>query len=274
MTTRSRQTFKQIVTLPDLAIPLAEAALLLACEEYPQLSFGPYLEFLDTAAGRVREVTGGRVSARSTIQALNSILFDEYGFSGNETDYYDPRNSFLNDVIDRRTGIPITLSAVYMAVAERIGFNIDGIGLPGHFIVRHRVGEEDFFLDPYNKGMRLTPELLREMTSAAGAGSDPEPWLTRSTHREILLRMLDNLRMIYLKRHAFDKVISMLNLMVIAEPEAHDLYRQRGLLHLQTGQFEAAAGDLRRYLRNQKDQDATRVQEALGALGRIRAMLN
>ena len=122
MTTRSRETYKELITLPDLGIPLAEAALLIACEEYPHLSMGPYLDELDRMADRVDRITAADSSPMNTIAAINQVLFVDYGFSGNAGNYYDPRNSFLNDVIERRTGIPITLSTIYMEVARRIGF--------------------------------------------------------------------------------------------------------------------------------------------------------
>lgn len=275
VTTRSRRTFEQIVTLPDLAIPLAEAALLLACEEYPQLSLAPYLDFLDEAATRVRSSIDPDRGPEATIDALNDVLFGEYGFAGNTDDYYDARNSFLNDVIERRQGIPITLSAIYMSVAYRVDFPIDGIGLPGHFVVRHRWKSQEIFLDPFNCGNRVSREDLREL-AGDGAGSDIEPWLRRSTNRQILARMLNNLRMIYLRTRAFDKALSMMDLMIITDPATADLYRQRGLLRLEMGHFEGAGRDLRHYLRKQpqSSKPSSNFQNAVKALAKIRAMLN
>jgi regulator of sirC expression with transglutaminase-like and TPR domain len=275
VTTRSRQTFEQIVTLPDLAIPLAEAALLLACEEYPRLSLNPYLDFLDEAASHVRTRLPPGPDREETIDALNSVIFGEYGFSGNSQDYYDPRNSFLNDVIERRSGIPITLSALYMAVASRVDFRIDGIGLPGHFLVRHRWEDHEIFLDPFNGGKRMSRDAARELArSNAGDDADIERWLRRATHRQILSRMLNNLRMIYLRSHTLDKALSMMDLMVITDPHTVDLHRQRGLLRLELHQFPGAAADLRHYLEQRPSGDDSRREEAIRALARIRAMLN
>jgi len=275
VTTRSRQTFEQIVTLPDLAIPLAEAALLLACEEYPHLSLRPYLEFLDRIAVRVREIAGRQPGREGTIDGLNRVLYGEYGFSGNTTDYYDARNSFLNEVIERRKGIPITLSALYISVAHRLDFPMEGVGLPGHFIVRHRSEGEDIFLDPFNNGARLTRETLGELArSALGPRADVEPRLARSTNRQILARMLNNLRMIYLKARLFDKALSMMDLMLITDPEAIDLYRQRGLLGLQMRRFDRAARDLRHYVRHHGNEDEPGFRDSVKALARIQAMLN
>lgn len=274
MTIRSRQTFEQIVTLPDLAIPLAEAALLMACEEYPQLTLQPYLEFLDQAASRVRGRLGQQPDPEEMIDRLNQVIFRDYGFSGNSADYYDPRNSFLNDVIERRRGIPITLSALYMAVASRLEFRIEGIGIPGHFVVRHRSAQGEVFLDPFNGGARLDRADVRALArSHLGDDANVDRWLRRSTHRQILARMLNNLRMIYLRAREIDKALSMMDLMVITDPEAADLYRQRGLLRMEMRRFRGAAADLRHYL-NQGIEDDSRRQEAVRALARIRSMLN
>ena len=275
MTRRSRKTFEQLVTLPDLAIPLAEAALLVACEEYPQLSLTPYLEFLDQAAERARSMIPVGRAPETTITAINEVLFGEYGFSGNTSDYYDARNSFLNAVIERRTGIPIALSAIYIAVAARLDFEVEGIGVPGHFVVRYRSPDEDIFLDPFNGGARLTREDLTALAHQAGSSVvNAESWLRRATNRQILTRMLNNLRTIYLKGHAFDKALSMMDLMLITEPELGELYRQRGMLRLQLRQFEGAARDLRRYLETQSGEDSPQTQELAEHLATIKAMLN
>ena len=136
MSTRSRTTFHQLVTLPDAAIPLAETALIIACEEYPQLELNPYLETLDQIAATAQKQRHSDDSPIDTIRNISTVLFDIYGFRGNTADYYDPRNSFFNDVLDRRIGIPITLSAVYIEVARRLNFPISGVGMPGHFLVK------------------------------------------------------------------------------------------------------------------------------------------
>src|SRR4051812_44587131 len=137
MSSRSRQTFQQLVTLPDGAIPLAEAALLMACEEYPQLEISPYLDQLDEIAARVKPHVAENASPLDIVETINEVLFKDFGFRGNDSDYYDPRNSFFNDVLDRRIGIPITLSAVYLEVARRLNFPMFGVGMPGHFIVKY-----------------------------------------------------------------------------------------------------------------------------------------
>ena len=130
MSTRSRRTFQQLVTLPDGAIPLAEAALLMACEEYPHLEISPFIDKLDQMAEEVRRMMRAGDSPRETIQKINSVLFDVLGFRGNTENYYDPRNSFFNDVLERRIGIPITLSAVAVAYEQVFGLSEPGDLVP------------------------------------------------------------------------------------------------------------------------------------------------
>ena len=162
VSTRSRKTFQQLVTLPDAAIPLAETALMIACEEYPQLELSPYLDLLDEIAESAQRKRSPSDSPIETVGKINSVVFDTYGFRGNVEDYYDPRNSFFNDVLDRRMGIPITLSTLYIEVARRINFPIVGVGMPGHFLVKYWDRREEFFLDPYNRGEILTREDCRK----------------------------------------------------------------------------------------------------------------
>ncbi len=277
MTTRSRQTFEQLITLPDLGIPLAEAALLMACEEYPQLSLRPYIDQLDTMADSVRATLGDDAQPLETIDRINHVLFVDYGFRGNTSDYYDPRNSFLNDVIDRRVGIPITLSAIYLEVARRLEFPVEGVGMPGHFVVKYRSGDEEIFLDPFNAGSVLTRQqccdFIGQMKLEDGQSTDR--WLRRVTNRQILARILNNLKVIYLKVEAFDKALTMVDLLVVIEPAAEVLYRDRGLLRLQVRDFDGAARDLKRYLKNRPEADDREdIEKYLKDLHRIRAMMN
>ena len=277
MTARSRQTFEQLITLPDLGIPLAEAALLMACEEYPQLSLRPYLDQLDRMADSVRATLGDDAEPRETIEGINHVLFVDYGFRGNTSAYYDPRNSFLNDVIDRRIGIPITLSAIYLEVARRLEFPVEGVGMPGHFVVKYRSGDEEIFLDPFNAGSVLTRQQCRDFICQMklGDGQNTELWLRRVTNRQILARMLNNVKVIYLKAEAFDKALMMADLLVLIEPAAEELYRDRGLLRLQVRQFEGAMRDLQRYLNNRPEADDREdIEMYMKDLHRIQAMMN
>ena len=205
------------------------------------------------------------------------MLFVDYGFRGNTSDYHDPRNSFLNDVIDRRVGIPITLSAIYLEVARRLKFAVQGVGMPGHFVVKCRSGDEEIFLDPFNAGSVLTRQQCRDFIGQMKLedGQSTERWLRRVTNRQILARMLTNLKVIYLKAEAFDKALMMVDLLVLIEPAAEELYRDRGLLRLQFRQFDGAARDLKRYLNNRPEaHDRVDIEMYLKDLHRIQAMMN
>ncbi len=274
---RSRKTFQQLVTLPDAAIPLAEAALLMACEEYPQLELSPYLDKLDDMAEMAQEVFRAGDTPVETVGKINTVLFETLGFRGNTDDYYDPRNSFFNDVLDRRIGIPITLSTVYLEVARRVKFPIVGVGMPGHFIVKFADRNDEFFLDPFNRGEILSREdcrnRLHEMYGDSIEFNDR--LLSRVTNRQILSRMLNNLKVIYLKAQAFDKGLSIVDMMLMANPEDCEQYRDRGLLRLQLRQFEPAAKDLTQYLTScPKAADREEIENHLKELKRIQAMMN
>jgi len=277
MSAGSRRTFQQLVTLPDGAIPLAEAALLMACEEYPQLQISPYLDQLDEIADATRPHLHDGASPQDTANIISEILFEEFGFKGNSENYYDPRNSFFNDVLDRRMGIPITLSAVYMEVARRLNFPVWGVGMPGHFIVKYTDANEEFFMDPFFKGEILSAEDCRERFSSTYGASIKfsDRLLGRVTHRQILLRMLHNLKRIYVESQTFDKGLSIIEMMLMIEPDDIIHYRDRGLVKVQLKQFESAAKDLEHYVKSAADgEDRAKVEEQLKELRRIQAMMN
>jgi regulator of sirC expression with transglutaminase-like and TPR domain len=277
MSARSRRTFHELVTLPDNAIPLAETALLVACEEYPQLEISPYLDTLDHIAEIAQHELRDADSPHDKVAKINSVLFETFGFRGNTENYYDPRNSFFNDVIDRRVGIPITLSTIYLEISRRLNFPISGVGMPGHFVVRYADREQEFFLDPFNRGEILTREACRERIQGMYGDSLPfsERHLQRATNREILLRMLNNLKLIYLKAQAFDKTLAIVDMMLMVHPDDVEQYRDRGLLRLQLRQFDAAARDFERYIQGSSDApDREAVEGHLKELRRIQAMMN
>lgn len=277
MSIRSRKTFQQLVTLPDSAVPLAEAALLVACEEYPQIEISPYLDMLDHMAEVARQRLKPETSPFETAENINSVLFETFGFRGNTEDYYDPRNSFFNAVLDRRVGIPITLSAVYMEVSRRLDFPIVGVGMPGHFIVKYSGRNEEFFLDPFNRGALLTRDECRERIHGryGDAVEFEERLLGRVTNRQILWRMLHNLKDIYVKSDAFDKGLMIVDMMLMVDPENVVQFRDRGLLKLQLRQFDGAIRDLDHYLKNSPpSKDREEIESHVTELRRIQAMMN
>lgn len=277
MSIRSRQTFQQLVTLPDGAIPLAEAALLMACEEYPQLTISPYLDQLDAIAAKVKDTLRESDTPMEIARKISVILFGELGFRGNTEDYYDPRNSFFNDVLERRIGIPITLSAVYMEIARRLPFPVSGVGMPGHFLVKYSDRSLEFFLDPYNGGEILSHQDCEEKLKQLYGDSleFSEQLLDAVTHRQILARMLNNLKSIYLKGHTYDKGLAIVDMMVLVDPNDPEQYRDRGLLRLRLRQFEKASRDLEHYIKVAPGAaDRADVEDHLNKLKRIQAMMN
>ena len=277
MSTRSRKTFQQLVTLPDAGIPLAETALMIACEEYPQLELSPYLDLLDEIAAAAQRKRPSAESPLDTVAMINGVLFDTYGFRGNSNDYYDPRNSFFNDVLDRRIGIPITLSTVYIEVARRLKFPISGVGMPGHFLVKYSDRKEEFFIDPYNRGQILTHDDCRQKLHKLYGDSLEfnDRLLGRSTNRQILWRMLNNLKDIYVKGEVIEKCLSIIDMMLMVDAEDVIQFRDRGLLRMQLRQFEGAGRDLQHYLKHSPNaEDREEIENHVKELKRIRAMMN
>ena len=277
MSIRSRKTFHQLVTLPDAAVPLAEAALMIACEEYPQLELSPYLELLDQIAEDAQQRCNLSDPPMDTVQNINRVLFETYAFRGNNDDYYDPRNSFFNDVLDRRVGIPITLSAVYIEVARRLNFRIAGVGMPGHFLVKYSDRRDEFFIDPYNRGEILTHDDCKQRLLAmyGDAFEFQDRFLGRATTRQILWRMLNNLKDIYVKGHAIDKCLSIVDMMLMVDSEDLIQFRDRGLLRMQLRQFDGAGRDLQHYLKHSPAaEDREEIENHVKELKRIRAMMN
>jgi regulator of sirC expression with transglutaminase-like and TPR domain len=277
MSARSRRTFQELITLPEGAVPLAESALLMACEEYPQLEISPYLDKLDEIANFVRPKLRPDATPLQTIEALNEVLFGVVGFRGNTENYEDPRNSFFNDVLERRIGIPITLSAVYLEVARRISFPISGVGMPGHFLVKYADRTQEFFLDPFNGGQILSREdCARRFAEMFGNDQEfSERMLAIASPRQMLFRMLNNLKTIYMKAHAYEKSLAMVDMMLLADPDAIEQYRDRGILEVQLRRFPAAVRDFERYVEGAPNsKDRPQVEEHLKDLRRIRAMMN
>lgn len=187
-------------------IPLAEAALLIARSEYPELNSNTYLSKLDALAFELSPVLGSEKDPLYCTNILSQFLFDDLGFRGNERDYYNPRNSYLSDALDRRTGIPITLSLVYIEVGARLGIPLLGIGMPGHFLVRHR-DVADLYIDPFHGGILLSEkeceQRLHDVTGYSGPWSSV--YLQPVSNREFIARMLGNLQQIYLNRQDMER---------------------------------------------------------------------
>jgi len=274
------QGFAQLVNPAhdDEAIDLGAAALALARIEYPDLDVPAYQQRLNALAAKVRRSLRANPSARETIATVNRVLFEEEGLRGNRDDYYDPRNSFLNDVLDRKLGIPITLSVVYMEVARRVGFPLAGTGMPGHFLLKHYdVLSGEIIIDAFHRGLVLTPGDCDTRLKEIYRGElefKPE-FLLPVTRREILTRMLNNLRQIYFRQRDFRKGLMVLDLLLAIPPRSPEMLRERALVRLNLDQYVGAAQDLANYLKLCPEaEDADDVQETLEMVRQLVARLN
>lgn len=259
----------------DAEWPLDLAATQIARIEFPELEIEPVLAQIDEIARVVesRKPTNGE----SFVAITNQYLFEELGFAGNDSDYYDPRNSCLNEVLRRRLGIPITLAVLYIEIGRRLQQPVHGIGLPGHFICRFNDGQYSVFIDPFNKGRLMSVEecedLVRETT---GAGiQNRTTAFRRSTKRQILTRMLQNLKGIYTRQQQWAKALQVSELLVAAYPNAPEEVRARAVAHLQLKRFSAARTDLKRYLElSPQATDGKMIREQIANLDKWSAQWN
>ncbi len=267
----------RLLQRPEEEIDLGWAALLLAQTEYPDLDLKSQMARLDDLADQAAPYAGAAGDAAGRIKGIRLFLADICGFHGNENDYYDPKNSFLNQVLDRRTGIPITLCLLYMEIGRRLGVPLFGVGLPGHFLVKYQDARQALFLDPFHGGRTLRPEECREMVERMYQGQIrfQEEFLTAVDKKYIVLRMLNNLRGIYLEQRQYRKALAIVEMALAISPASSDDLRQRGLIHYRLRNFSQARQDLETYLfLNPKAIDSAEVQEILTGLRRVSAMLN
>lgn len=270
-----RERFAAIAELPDERIDLAEAALWIAAEEQPGLDPAPWLERLEEMAGRLRPCLEEVRDPCDRVGRLAGFLAEEVGLRGNAEDYYDPRNSLLNEVLARGLGIPITLALVYMEVGRRAGVPLDGVGFPGHFLLRHSLYPQLLF-DPFAGGRPLTQDDCRSMLDRLSGGTLPfDPRLLKPAGpRQILVRMLNNLWRIYLHRGEFLRSLSVLDRVLLLDPDDVGARRDRGLLSLRWGDPARGVEDLQRYLALEPeapDHQAVEslIEEARGNLHRV-----
>ena len=258
-------------------VPLDAAALEIAAIEFPGVDSEAAAFRLDNLAEQIRSQLTQDASGLDFIRVCNELLFDVLQFRGNEDDYYDPRNCCLNSVLMRRLGIPITLSVVYMEVSRRLKRQVQGIGLPGHFIVSYEDAKARYWIDPFNRGRILSFAdccALAKQTAGVDVRSNPAV-LAPVSKRQILVRILSNLKAIYLRGEAFDKARQVLDVLIEAMPEYAEEYRHRGLVHLRQLNHRAAKADLETYLRLEPDSpEREQVKKQLVLIERWKAGLN
>lgn len=278
-----RRAFAAEVAKPDESIRLEYAALLVGAEDlsHEHVDIDAYLLRLEDWAARARERLADSQSTerpQTAVEIFNHFMFEELELSGNQLDYYDPRNSYLHKVIDRRMGIPITLSIIYMEVARRAGLLAEGIGLPGHFIVRVREREtQDFQLvDPFNHqtlGMEDCQDRLDEAYD--GRVRLTEEHLRAVSRRAILVRLLTNLKAIYARAELYGQALATVERILLVAPHSVDERRDRGALLAQLDRLPEAIRESEAYLQLAPHaEDAEQVREHLTALQRRQATLN
>ena len=269
---------------------LAEACLLIAEDAYPGLEVDRYLVEIEVMATRLRALLPPVTDAEEKVIALNQFMFEELGFTGNAEDYYDPRNSYLNEVIDRRRGIPISLSIIYMEIGRKIGLPLEGVSFPGHFLVRLALRGSTLVLDPFSGGMPMSELDLRKLLKRVIAGSGRsglrsagdvaaeltlDQFLEAAGHRQILARLLRNLKGVYRERNDLQRLLQIINRSLLVAPDAHTELRDRGLVYQQLEAFRAALQDLRDYLEREPDAvDADEIRARVVELTSICARLN
>jgi regulator of sirC expression with transglutaminase-like and TPR domain len=272
--------FGELLARDESRIDLAQACLMIAEDAYPELSIERYLGEIERMAIRLRAAAAKVQVPEERVMALNQFLFVELGFHGNTEAYYDPRNSYLNEVMDRRTGIPITLAVLYMALGRRIGLPLEGVSFPGHFLVRLRLRGGMLILDPFACGAPLSERELRErlqrvvpksLSEGISVAELPlEQFLEPATPRQIVARVLRNLKGIYRDSDKPERLLEVLNRMLVVSPGAAAELRDRGIVYQRLECYRAAAQDLSAYM--QREPQAPDFEEVRARLMEVSAL--
>lgn len=277
MVTDPYREFRQAVERPEESIDLGRAALTIALADYSDLDIASYLRRIDELAVEVSQRCGPDADVYRSIAAVNYVLFREHGFRGNRDDYYDPKNSFLNEVIDRKRGLPITLSILFMEVGQRIGLAVEGVGFPGHFLVKAQSQGEEIVIDPFNAGDVKSSEELQAMLDQVYGGQVRlhRDLLAALPKKQILKRTLGNLKAIYGRRDEPGKLLAVLDRLIILDPGAVEEIRDRGALYLRLECYGQAKDDFETYLRlAPKANDAAAIRELLVDLAKHTVLLH
>ncbi len=274
------QRFRDAVAPERVRFNLAEAALLCAQDAYPDLDVRSTLTDIERLGTTLAQRLPTDFPATHRLLALNNYLFRELGFAGNQNEYYDPRNSFLNDVLARKTGIPITLSILYLEIGQQLGLKLKGVSFPGHFLVKLRVNGGELVLDPFAGGKLLSEDDLRQrlaqFAGEAAAKTLPlEDFLEPATPRQILARLLRNLKGIYLEAGDLERALGVMHRLVILLPDAPEERRDRGRVYARLECPRAAMDDLGHYaVARPAAEDAAQVAADLAAVTIQTARLN
>ena len=267
----ARQLFAQEARQPERDLDLARAALLVAKEQYPGLAVEQYLARLDQLAEEVKDRLADETAPLVVLEELTRTLFERNGFRGNTEAYYDPRNSYLNDVLDRRLGIPITLGIVMLEVGWRLRLPLEGVKFPYHFLIRFQGDALDLLIDPFEGGRTRYENQAQELLDRVSVGKVRlrESFLQSATKRDVLARMLNNLKSVYLKAGDPARALSVVERMLILRPDGADEQSARGVLLARLGRREEAIDHLRRWITTAPfGEELDRVRRLLGQLER------
>lgn len=259
------------IDIPRAALRFARAIA------YPDLDIAHYLARLDWLAGMASKVLHPNKPVPVQAEALADFLFRQFGFQGNTTDYLDPRNSYINEVLDRRLGIPISLSVIYVSVAQRLGLPAQGVGLPGHFIVSIQASEGDLYLDPFHGGRRLSLEDCANLVilTTGYSGSFQMEWLDPTPPADILVRMLNNLKNVYMTKEDWDRTLTVLEHIRLVQPERPENLRDLGLVYHRMNSLRLAVQLYEQYLTKAPDAvDAGDIRKSLQEAAKRLAQLN
>lgn len=285
---RTYRAFAALLAGDDEAIDLVQAALLIASTQYPDLDMVYYTAQLESLAQRVRTELAlptpdlkftlpEEIETLHIIEAMNKILFEEEQFHGNRDDYHNPNNSFLNKVLEEHTGIPVTLSLIYAEVGKRVGIQIDGIGMPYHFLVRCQSSQGFIYIDPFEGGLQMSERSCRERIRqiAQHRIKFHSQWLEPLTHRHWLMRILNNLKRIYINQDDYNRALTICDLLIILNPRVAEEWRDRGLIHLQLKHYSHAIKDLKAYTEFSPDtSDRYEILNYIKTARQMLAMLN
>ena len=273
----ARRQFAEIVAREENDLQLDRAALLIAAEEYPNLNIAEYLSRLDDFGEQARARDDCFADPLTRIMRISNLLFDDLDFRGNAGNYYDARNSFLNDVIDRRTGIPITLSVLMIEVARRIGLRLLGVGMPGHFLVKYVDDEQEIFADPFHGGRIVDEDRCRQLIEQMYDGRMPfsVSFLHAVSKKQILSRMLQNLKVIYAKANDHFKLLGLIERTLMINPDSATEIRDRGTANFALRRYAEARRDFETYLLRQPEaDDVAKIKTLLAQLRQRQAQLN
>jgi len=285
---RAFRAFETLVAGEDMAIDLSLAALLIANLEYPELDIAHYMAQLDSLAERVRALLGltgagtleklpVNMDVSAVIAAMNTVLLGHEHFLGNTQDYYNSSNIFLNEVLERHTGIPIALSLLYMEVGRRVGVWFDGIGLPFHFVVGCRFQQKRIYIDPFESGRVLSEQECRRRVRQVIGKKDkiPTQWFEPVSRKYLLIRMLNNLKHIYLHSEDYARALRICDCILVLAPRSPQERRDRGVIYLQLKRYGRALSDLAAYLQLAPlAEDHDEIQRQVKMIRQILAMMN